>query len=359
MSGQDGQGGQVGQNGENGLTVRDALGIVVQCKALSASDMMAVVGQIMDGAASPAQVGALLTALRMKGETVDEVVGTARAMRQRMVRLETDIPVLLDNCGTGGDGSGSVNVSTLAALILAACGVKVAKHGNRALSSRSGSHDVLEALGVDPAPSPDLARRCLTELGLCFMFAPVYHAATKNVAGPRREVGFRTLFNLIGPLTNPAGARYHVNGVFSRDRCEFLTRAHGQLGSRRAMVVHGSGGLDEFAPAGPTFVAELVDGKLRAYEVSPADFGFAEASVEGLKGGEPALNASMLVDVLNGKPGASRIAALMTASAGLVVTDRAPNLREGAILASAALDSGKAMAVLERLRSIAPAPGKP
>ena len=348
-----------GEGGQSGLGVREALGIVVQGKNLSASDMAAVVGQIMDGAASPAQIGALLTALRMKGETVDEVVGTAQAMRQRMLRLETDLPILLDNCGTGGDGSGSVNVSTLAAMILAGCGVKVAKHGNRALSSRSGSHDVLEALGIDPAPSPELARRCLIELGLCFMFAPVYHAATKNVAGPRREVGFRTLFNLIGPVTNPAGARYHVNGVFSRDRCEFLARAHGQLGSRRAMVVHGSGGLDEFAPTGPTLVAELVDGKIRSYEVSPADFGLPEASLEGLKGGEPALNARMLMETLNGRTGASRIAALMTASAGLVVTGGAPNLREGATLAAAALDSGKAVAVLERLRLIAPLPGRP
>ena len=172
-----------------------------QGMSLSAGAMTAVVGQIMDGAATPAQVGALLAALRMKGETVDEVVGAAQAMRQRMLRVDTDMPVLLDTCGTGGDGSGSVNVSTLAAFILAACGVKVAKHGNRALSSRSGSHDVLEALGIDPAPGPETARRCLEQLGLCFMFAPAYHAATKHAAGPRREVGFRTLFNLLGPLT--------------------------------------------------------------------------------------------------------------------------------------------------------------
>jgi len=350
-------------SGEGGLPIREALGLLVQGKNLSAIDMTAVVGQIMDGAASPAQVGALLTALRMKGETVAEVVGAAQAMRQRMVRVESDIAVLLDNCGTGGDGSGSVNVSTLAALILAACGVKVAKHGNRALSSRSGSHDVLEALGVDPAPGPELAQRCLADIGLCFMFAPVYHAATKNVAGPRREVGFRTLFNLLGPMTNPASTRYHVNGVFARERCEFLARAHGQLGSQRAMVVHGNGGLDEFAPAGPTFVAELDggldDGKVRTYEVSPADFGLAEASADGLKGGEPAQNAAMLLDSLRGKAGAGRVAALMTASAGLVVTGGAPNLREGASLAATALDSGKALAVLERLRALAPVPDKP
>ncbi len=346
-------------SGEGGLSVRDALATLVAGKGLSASDVTGVVGQIMDGAATPAQVGALLAALRMKGETVDEVVGAAQAMRQRMVRVQTDIPVLLDNCGTGGDGSGSVNVSTLAALILAACGVKVAKHGNRALSSRSGSHDVLEALGVDPAPGPDLVRRCLVEVGVGFMFAPVYHAATKNVAGPRREVGFRTIFNLLGPMTNPASTRYHVNGVFAPERCEFLARAHGQLGSRRAMVVHGSGGLDEFSPKGPTLVAELDEGKVRAYEVRPADFGLVEVSVEGLKGGEPAQNADMLLAALQGKGGASRVAALMTAAAGLVVTGGAANLREGAAQAAAALDGGKAMAVLERLRVLTPLPGKP
>jgi anthranilate phosphoribosyltransferase len=359
MNGQGDQGGKGGQDGEGGLSVREALAALVAGKGLSASDMTTVVGQIMDGAATPAQVGALLAALRMKGETVDEVVGAAQAMRQRMVRVETDIPVLLDNCGTGGDGSGSVNVSTLAALILAACGVKVAKHGNRALSSRSGSHDVLEALGVDPAPGPELAKRCLAEIGLCFMFAPVYHAATKNVAGPRREVGFRTVFNLLGPMTNPASTRYHVNGVFAPERCEFLARAHGQLGSRRAMVVHGSGGLDEFAPAGPTLVAELDNGSLRAYQVSPADFGLTEVSADGLKGGEPAQNADMLLATLHGNGGASRVAALMTAAAGLVVTGGAPGLREGAALAAEALDNGKAMAVLERMRLIAPLPGKP
>jgi len=344
---------------ETALSLRDALAKLVAGQGLSAADMTDVVGQIMDGAATPAQVGALLAALRMKGETVDEVVGAAQAMRQRMVRVDTDFPVLLDNCGTGGDGSGSVNVSTLAALILAACGVKVAKHGNRALSSRSGSHDVLEALGVDPAPGPDLVQRCLAEVGIGFMFAPVYHAATKNVAGPRREVGFRTLFNLLGPLTNPASTRYHVNGVFTRERCEFLAHAHAQLGSRRAMVVHGSGGLDEFAPAGPTFVAELDEGNVRSYEVSPADFGLTEASADGLKGGEPALNASLLMATLRGEAGASRVAALMTASAGLVVTGGASNFRAGAALAADALDSGNALSMLERVRLIAPLPGTP
>lgn len=344
---------------EGTLTVREALGRIVEGKPLSAGAMTAVVGQIMDGAATPAQVGALLTALRMRGETVDEVVGAAEAMRQRMLRVETNLPVLLDNCGTGGDGSGSVNVSTLAAIILAAAGVKVAKHGNRALSSKSGSHDVIEALGIDPAPSPELAKRCLTELGICFMFAPVFHTATKNVAGPRREVGFRTLFNLLGPMTNPAGTRHHVNGVFSRERCEFVARAHGRLGSLRAMVVHGAGGLDEFSPEGPTFVAELADRQVRCYELRPSDFALEPAGVDGLKGGEPAQNAVMLLESLRGARGASRVAALMTAAAGMVVAGAATGLREGARAAAEALDSGKAMALLERLRTLAPAPSKP
>jgi len=335
-------------------TVREALGRIVDGQTLSACEMTGVVGQIMDGGATPAQVGALLTALRMRGETVDEVVGAAEAMRERMLRVETKFPVLLDNCGTGGDGSGSVNVSTLAALILAAAGVKVAKHGNRALSSKSGSHDVLEALGINPAPSPELAKHCLVEAGICFMFAPVFHAATKNVAGPRREVGFRTLFNLLGPMTNPAGTKFHVNGVFARERCEFLARAHGQMGSQRAMVVHGSGGLDEFSPSGPTFVAELADGRVHCYDVRPTDFGLDEAAADGLKGGEPPHNAALLVETLRGKPGASRVSALMTAAAGLVVVGLAPSLREGTRLAAAALDGGKAMAMLERLRTLAP-----
>jgi anthranilate phosphoribosyltransferase len=337
----------------NGLPIRDALGMLVAGKGLSAGDMAEVVGQIMDGHASPAQVGALLTALRMKGETVEEAVGAAQAMRQRMLRVDTDYPVLLDNCGTGGDGSGSLNVSTLAALVIAACGVRVAKHGNRALSSRSGSHDVLEALGLDPAPGPELARKCLDEVGLCFMFAPTYHAATKNVAGPRREVGFRTLFNLLGPMTNPAGARYHVNGVFAPDRCDFLARAHGQMGSVRAMVVHGASGLDEFAPAGKTQVAELDQGKVKSYQVAPADFGLSEENPDGLKGGEPAVNAARLMATLQGEKGACRTASLMTAAAGLVVVGKAASLREGAALAADALDGGRALDILERVRSVA------
>jgi anthranilate phosphoribosyltransferase len=312
-----------------GLGIREALAQVVAGRSLSSAEMAAVVGCIMDGEATQAQAGALLTALRMKGETVDEVVGAALAMRQRMVRLPADGSVLLDTCGTGGDGSGTVNISTLASFIVAACGVKVAKHGNRALSSRSGSHDVIEAMGIDPAPTPETALRCLTEVGICFMFAPNFHAATRHVAGPRRELGFRTLFNLLGPLTNPAGARYHMNGVFAAERCEFMARAHAQLGSLAAMVVHGAGGLDEIAPAGPTQVA-------------------------GLAGGDAATNAQLLQAALAGAPGAIRVAALLEAAASLYVVGAASDLRIGARQAAAALDSGGAGAVVDRLRGLSP-----
>lgn len=334
--------------------LREALGRVVEGGSLSADEMAEVVGHIMDGEATPAQVAGLLVALRMKGETVQEVVGAARAMRARMTRVACARPIIVDVCGTGGDNSGSLNVSTLAAFVVAGAGVTVAKHGNRALSSHSGSHDVIEALGLDPAPAPDVAARCLDEASLAFLFAPTYHAATRHAAGPRREIGIRTMFNLLGPLTNPGGARFHVNGVFSRERSELLARAHGLLGSQRAMVVHGAGGLDELAPAGATAVVELRDGAIRSYEVTTTDFGLAEADPAGLKGGEPAYNARALQDVLDGAPGAFRTAALMTAGAALCVTGAALSLREGAQLAAAALEDGRARRVLDRLRAIAP-----
>jgi anthranilate phosphoribosyltransferase len=341
-----------------GLGIREALAQVVAGRSLSSADMAAVVGCIMDGEATQAQAGALLTALRMKGETVDEVVGAALAMRQRMARVPADAPALLDTCGTGGDGSGTVNISTLASFIVAACGVKVAKHGNRALSSRSGSHDAIEAMGIDPAPTPEMALRCLTEVGICFMFAPNFHAATRHVAGPRRELGFRTLFNLLGPLTNPAGARYHMNGVFAAERCEFMARAHAQLGSLRALVVHGAGGLDEIAPAGATQVAELRDGAVRCYEIRPADFDLPEVDPAGLAGGDAATNARLLQATLAGASGAIRVAALLAAAASLYVVGAASDLRVGARMAAAALDSGKAGAVVDRLRGLSPAQKK-
>ena len=346
------------------LGIKDALARACLRQDLTANEMAAVVGAIMDGHVTAAQIGALLTALRMKGEAVDEVVGAARAMRARMLRVSPAQgahphdgpadPAAVDVCGTGGDGSGSVNVSTLAAFIVAGCGVPVAKHGNRALSSRAGSHDVIEALGLDPAPPPALAGRCLAEAKLAFLFAPLYHAATKAVAGPRRELGFRTIFNVLGPLTNPAGVRFAVNGVFAPERCELLARAHHQLGTERAWVVHGTGGLDEIAPAGTTLVAELRDGQVSTREISPGDFGLPASDVDGLKGGEPDLNARILREALDGAPGPVRNVSVMTAAAALYVAGAATNLREAAAQAGAALDDGRARAVLAQLRELAP-----
>ncbi len=336
------------------LSIKEALALVVDGRALSAEQMAAVVGQFMDGEASGAQIGALLTALRMKGETVDEVVGAAQAMRQRMLRVAFEAPVVLDTCGTGGDGSQSVNVSTLAAFVVAACGVPVAKHGNRALSSRSGSHDVIEALGLNPAPSPELAQQCLRDVGLAFLFAPTFHAATKAVAVARRELGFRTVFNLLGPLTNPAGARHHLNGVFAASRVGFLAHAHQRLGANRALVVHGAGGLDEIATAGATHVAELHEGVVREYEIFPADFGLREEDPAGLRGGLPEENAALLLKTLQGAQGAIASAAIMSAAAALYVAGKAATLKDGAAVAHKALSGGDAMRLLEQLRALAP-----
>jgi len=347
--------GAAGERDQAGFGIKEALGRLGDRRDLSADEMAAVVGAIMEGQATPAQIGGLLTALRLKGEAVEEIVGAALAMRARMLRLPgEDQSGAVDTCGTGGDGSGSVNLSTLAAFMVAACGVPVAKHGNRALSSKSGSHDVIEALGLDPAPPPALAARCLAEARLAFLFAPLYHAATKAVAGPRRELGFRTIFNVLGPLTNPAGARFAVNGVFAPERCATLAEAHKRLGTERAWVVHGAGGLDEIAPSGETFVAELRGGAVRTFAVTPGDFGLPPSDPAGLRGGDPAFNARVLGEALAGARGPVRNVAAMTAGAALYVAGAAPDIRAGAARAVATLDDGSALVVLERLRRLAP-----
>ncbi|HVZ74446.1 MAG TPA: anthranilate phosphoribosyltransferase [Polyangia bacterium] len=336
--------------------LKEAIARVVDRRDLSADEMARVVGQIMNGEGTPALIAGLLVALRMKGETVGEIVGAARAMRERMTPVPFSAQKIVDTCGTGGDNSQSVNVSTLAAFIVAGAGVVIAKHGNRAQSSRSGSHDVLEALGLDAAPPPELAAQCLREAKLAFLFAPMYHSATKHVGGPRKELGIRTMFNVLGPLTNPAGARFHVNGVFAKDRCELVARAHGVLGSQRALVIHGASGLDEFAPTGQTHVAELRDGAVRSYDVTPADFGLPPSDPIGLLGGSPEFNALVINEVLYGVPqhDAVRAVALMTAGAALYVAGEADDLRAGTQRAHAALQSGAARAVLETLRRLTP-----
>jgi anthranilate phosphoribosyltransferase len=330
------------------VQVAAAITRVVAREALSADDMADTVGRIMDGEATPAQIGALLVALRMRGETVDEVVGAARAMRERAQRLKVPAGVLCDTCGTGGDGRGTFNVSTVAAIVVAAAGVRVAKHGNRALSSRAGSADLLEALGVNTQAPLAVVERCLDEVGITFLFAPAFHPATRAVAGPRREIGVRTLFNLIGPLTNPAGVTHQVVGVFDPRWLAPMAEALGQLGCRRALVVHGHGGIDELAPDGPTKAAEWVDGAVARRVLSPADFGLADEDPAGLQGGDAEENARMARAVLAGeRRGAARSAVVMTAAAMLALVEGGA-LDEAARRAAAVIDDGRAARLLAR-----------
>lgn len=292
---------------------------------LSRAEVADVIGQIMDGAATPAQIGGLLIALKAKGETVDELVGAASAMRTRALALACPrLEHSIDTCGTGGDGVGTVNVSTLAAILIAACGGVVAKHGNRALSSKCGSADVLEALGVKIDAEPAQITRCIEVAGIGFAFAPRFHAATKSVGGPRKELGTRTIFNLLGPLTNPAGVKHQVVGVYDRHWCEPMAAALGELGLRRAAVVHGAGGIDEIAVSGETHVAIADDGVVFAHALSPKSFGLADCDPSGLAGGDSAHNAAVLRAVLAGKDigrgeryEAVLRAAAMTAALGL------------------------------------------
>ncbi len=306
---------------------------------------------MMSGDATPAQIGGLLMALRVRGESLDEITGGALAMRAKMTKIAAPAEAI-DTCGTGGDAAGTYNVSTAAALVVAACGVPVAKHGNRALSSRAGSADVLTALGVNiEAPMP-VIEQAIGTIGIGFMMAPRHHGAMRHVAGPRVELGTRTIFNLLGPLSNPAGAGRQLIGVFAAGWVEPLARVLGRLGSRRAWVVHGSDGLDEITTTGPTQVCELIEGEVRGFEITPEQAGLARARPADLKGGDAEHNAAALRAVLAGQPGAYRDITLLNAAAALVVAERAADLRQGVALAAAAVDSGAAAQVLARLVSL-------
>jgi anthranilate phosphoribosyltransferase len=338
------------------VTIVDAIARALDRRDLSRDEMAEVVGEIMSGAATPAQIGGLLVALRAKGETVDELVGAATAMRERALVLEIDRERAIDTCGTGGDGAGTINVSTLAAIVVAACGGIVAKHGNRAQSSKCGSADVLEALGVVVDAPPEVVARCVDACGIGFMFAPRFHAATRHASAPRRELGTRTIFNLLGPLTNPARVRHQVVGVYDRAWCEPVAAALGALGARRAAVVHGAGGLDELAVRGDTFVAlwDEAAGGVGAQVLSPASFGAREADAAGLAGGDPAHNAAVARELFAGREvhEAVRIAVAMTAALALELLQRGPlelaRLPAHYARATAAMLDGTSARVLER-----------
>jgi anthranilate phosphoribosyltransferase len=322
---------------------------------LAESEAEAAFGMIMAGEATPAQIAGLLMAMRVRGETVAEMTGAVRAMRARMLAVEAP-PDAIDIVGTGGDAAGTLNISTAAAFVVAGCGVKVAKHGNRALSSRSGAADALSALGIPVMDTPmDALPEILERAGMCFLMAPRHHAALRHAAGPRMELGTRTIFNLLGPLANPARVRRQMSGAFAPQWLRPMAETLARLGTERAWLVHGQG-LDELTLAGPSKVVELKGGAIREFEVSPEDAGLPRAPSEALRGGDPAENAEALLALLDGAPGPYRDCVLMNAGAALVVAGKAADIRAGAEQARHALDSGAAREVLEKLRAATATP---
>jgi anthranilate phosphoribosyltransferase len=335
--------------------IREAIRKVVEGHDLSESEAAEVMQEIMDGEATPSQIAGLITALRMKGETVEEVTGFARVMREKSIKIPTqrDPAELIDTCGTGGDHQNTFNVSTTAAFVIAGAGLAVAKHGNRAMSSKCGSADVLEALGVHIGLSPEHVAQCVDEIGIGFMFAPSHHPSMKHAVIPRKEIGIRTVFNILGPLTNPAGARRQVIGVFEPHLTELMAGVLQRLGSDRAIVVHGLDGIDELSTLGKTKITELADGALRTYELTPEEVGLERAKPDDLSQGEdPTTSARILEEVLGGKSGPARDIVVLNAGAALMVADKAESLQDGMALAAESIDHGKAMAALKRLRKL-------
>ena len=334
--------------------LKQAISDVVSRKDLSQAEISSVMEIIMEGEATPAQIGALLTGLRMKGETVDEIAGAAEVMRKKALRIHINLShgePLVDTCGTGGDGAQTFNVSTTAAFVVAGAGVKVAKHGNRSVSSRSGSADVLEALGVNLALSPEDVARAVETIGMGFMFAPALHPAMKYAIGPRREIGIRTIFNVLGPLTNPAWANVQLLGVYDPMLTRPLAEVLGRLGSKKAWVVHGEGGLDELSLLGKSYVAQWDKNEVKEFVIRPEDAGLKPCKAEDLKGGDAEENAEILKGILSGKTGPKRDMILLNAGAAILLADKAKSLREGVVLAAESIDSMEAMRKLEALKA--------
>ncbi len=343
--------------------IKKAIARIVERRDLTEAEMIEVMDQIMSGETTPAQTAAFITALRMKGETVDEITGAARVMRDRATRINVgrnvldidredinlDLETVLDTCGTGGSGTNTFNVSTTVAFVVSACGVRVAKHGNRSVSSTCGSADVLEALGVNLDVTPMMVERCIAEIGIGFLFAPALHGAMKHAIGPRREIGIRTIFNILGPLTNPAGARCQVLGVYREDLTEKLAQVLRKLGCRRGYVVHGLDGMDEITLTTGTRVAEVTPAGVASRLFSPEELGFARCVMADLRGGDAVANAAIVRNILDGVPGPKRDIVLLNASFGLVAAGKAEDLAEGLRLATGAIDSGRARGQLERL----------
>jgi anthranilate phosphoribosyltransferase len=329
--------------------IRDALAKLADRTNLSAREAEVVMSEIMDGAASPAQIAAYLMGLRQKGETVEEIVGSARAMRSRSTRIRVGAQIVVDTCGTGGDGARTFNISTTAALVVAGAGITVAKHGNCSISSKSGSADVLSALGVKIDLTPDRVADCIDEVGIGFLFAPLYHDAIKHCAGPRHELGIRTILNVLGPLTNPAGATHQVLGVYDAKLTEVVGRVLLQLGSQHCFVLHGMDGLDEMTLSDRTKVSEGKGGVVSSYFTAPEEFDLRRVAHKEVAGGTPEENARITRDILRGRKGPQRDIVCMNAAPAMVVGRKATTLREGFRLAQESIDSGAAAERLDRL----------
>ncbi|AEF96370.1 anthranilate phosphoribosyltransferase [Methanotorris igneus] len=328
--------------------ITDAIKKVVEFKDLNESEAIDVMNEIMSGKATPAQIASILTALRMKGETPVEIASFAKVMREFATKINPKVDKLVDTCGTGGDNLNTFNISTTVAFVVAGCGVAVAKHGNRSVSSKCGSADVLEALGVNLDLPPKKVEECIEKVGIGFLFAPLYHSAMKHALPVRKEIGIRTVFNVLGPLTNPANAEYQVVGVYDASLTEKIAEVLKLLGLKGAMVVHGSG-MDEITTTGETKISELKDGEIKTYTITPERFGLKRADIDELKGGDAKENANILKRILEGEEGAKRDIVLLNAAATLYVCGEAKSLEEGIKMAEKSIDSGKAMEKLEKL----------
>jgi anthranilate phosphoribosyltransferase len=334
------------------MNIQEAVAELIEGHDLKRKEMISVMDAIMTGEATDAQIGGFLVGLRIKGETVDEIRGAAEVMREKSTKIKTEHAIIIDTCGTGGDHSSTFNISTASAFVAAGAGLCVAKHGNRSITSQSGSADVLSALGVNTEAPPEVVGQCLDEIGIGFLFAVKLHGAMKHAIGPRKELGARTIFNALGPLTNPAGATRQVIGVYSFRLTETMANVLGGLGSEHAFVVHGSDGLDEVTTTGPTRVSELKAESVTTYEISPGDFGLDVASPEDLKGGEPELNAKILRGILEGETGPRRDIVLLNSALALVAGGKAEAIPEAIELAGETIDSGSPLEKLDKLVKI-------
>jgi anthranilate phosphoribosyltransferase len=334
------------------MNVKEAIRKVIVKKDISQKDAYEVALSIMSGKATDAQIAALITALRMKGETVDEITGFVKAMRAKVKKIKTTKKHLVDTCGTGGDGAGTFNISTISAIVSAGAGCVVAKHGNRGVSSKCGSADLLKELGIRIDNKPVKIEKCIKEAGVGFLFAPLLHPAMKYAIGPRREMGVRTIFNILGPLTNPANAKRQLLGVYDKKLTTPIANVLANLKSVHCMVVHGEDGLDEITTTGKTYVSELKNGKVTEYTISPEDFGMTRRIPEDLKGGTPEINAKIALNLLRGGTGGKREITLLNSGAAIYVAGKAKSLAEGIEKAKESIDSGKALKKLEILRDI-------